>query len=125
MVGRGLRLHPDKTDLQLIDCVGITGKLNICTAPDLFGIGKLPKGMTQADIQGKRITEIEDMIEEVANRQPDWKINVQLPAFEFTMSNDTVKPSLHSLNTISIKAPSILPSSGSDNDISHFSIFSI
>lgn len=42
MVGRGLRLHPDKTDLQLIDCVGITGKLNICTAPDLFGIGKLP-----------------------------------------------------------------------------------
>lgn len=78
MVGRGLRLHLDKENLNLIDCVGITGKLNICTAPDLFSIGKFPKGITQADIQGKRFTEIEEMIEAEVNRQPDWKINVQL-----------------------------------------------
>ena len=38
MVGRGLRLHPDKEKLTLIDCVGVTGKANLCTAPSLLGI---------------------------------------------------------------------------------------
>ena len=47
MVGRGLRLHPDKTDLQLIDCVGITGKLNICTACSASASSR----HVQADIQ--------------------------------------------------------------------------
>ena len=38
MVGRGLRLHPDKERLTLIDCVGVTGKTRLCTAPTLLGI---------------------------------------------------------------------------------------
>jgi len=38
MVGRGLRLHPDKECLNLIDCVGVTGKASLCTAPSLLGI---------------------------------------------------------------------------------------
>lgn len=38
MVGRGLRLHPDKDKLTLIDCVGVTGKASLCTAPSLLGI---------------------------------------------------------------------------------------
>lgn len=38
MVGRGLRLHPDKEKLILIDCVGVTGKASLCTAPSLLGI---------------------------------------------------------------------------------------
>ena len=38
MVGRGLRLHPDKERLNLIDCVGVTGKSSLCTAPSLLGI---------------------------------------------------------------------------------------
>lgn len=38
MVGRGLRLHPLKNRLTLIDCVGVTGKVNICTAPTLIGV---------------------------------------------------------------------------------------
>lgn len=38
MVGRGLRLHPDKERLTLIDCVGITGRASLCTAPSLLGI---------------------------------------------------------------------------------------
>ena len=38
MVGRGLRLHPDKERLNLIDCVGVTGRANLCTAPSLLGI---------------------------------------------------------------------------------------
>jgi hypothetical protein len=38
MVGRGLRLYPGKEHLNLIDCVGITGKGSLCTAPSLLGI---------------------------------------------------------------------------------------
>nr|WP_325301078.1 DEAD/DEAH box helicase [uncultured Oscillibacter sp.] len=38
MVGRGLRLYPSKERLVLIDCVGITGKASLCTAPSLLGL---------------------------------------------------------------------------------------
>lgn len=38
MVGRGLRLYPGKEKLILIDCVGVTGKSSLCTAPSLLGI---------------------------------------------------------------------------------------
>ena len=38
MVGRGLRLYPGKERLTLIDCVGVTGKASLCTAPSLLGI---------------------------------------------------------------------------------------
>ena len=38
MVGRGLRLHPEKEKLTLIDCVGVAGKLSLCTAPSLLGV---------------------------------------------------------------------------------------
>ena len=36
MVGRGLRLYPGKERLVLIDCVGITGKASLCTAPSCW-----------------------------------------------------------------------------------------
>jgi type I site-specific restriction endonuclease len=38
MVGRGLRLYPGKKRLNLIDCVGVTGRASLCTAPSLLGI---------------------------------------------------------------------------------------
>lgn len=38
MVGRGLRRHPEKERLILIDCVGVTGKASLCTAPSLIGV---------------------------------------------------------------------------------------
>lgn len=38
MVGRGLRLYPGKERLTLIDCVGVTGKASLCTAPSLLGL---------------------------------------------------------------------------------------
>ncbi|MCD8204980.1 MAG: DEAD/DEAH box helicase, partial [Coprobacillus sp.] len=38
MVGRGTRLYEGKDKLTLIDCVGITGKASLCTAPTLLGI---------------------------------------------------------------------------------------
>lgn len=38
MVGRGLRVYPGKAYLNLIDCVGVTKKASLCTAPSLLGI---------------------------------------------------------------------------------------
>ena len=38
MVGRGLRQYPCKERLNLIDCVGITGRSSLCTAPSLLGL---------------------------------------------------------------------------------------
>ena len=38
MVGRGLRLYPGKEKLTLIDCVGVTGRASLCTAPTLLGL---------------------------------------------------------------------------------------
>lgn len=38
MVGRGLRLYPGKERLILIDCVGVTGRASLCTAPSLLGM---------------------------------------------------------------------------------------
>ena len=81
MVGRGLRQHEGKQFLTLIDCVGITGKLDICQAPDLFGIGDIPNTIKPEQLQGKLLTEIEEMVNEEINKPappPDWKINVQL-----------------------------------------------
>lgn len=45
MVGRGLRLYPGKEKLTLLDCVGVTGKNSLCTAPSLLGIdmSSIPK----------------------------------------------------------------------------------
>lgn len=53
MVGRGLRLYPGKQRLELIDCVGITGKASLCTAPSLLGIDmdNVPK-RKEKDIEG-------------------------------------------------------------------------
>lgn len=53
MVGRGLRLYPGKEQLVLIDCVGITGKASLCTAPSLLGldISNVPARRTQ-ELQG-------------------------------------------------------------------------
>ena len=53
MVGRGLRLYPGKEKLTLIDCVGVTGKKSLCTAPSLLGIdvSNIPE-RKQNELQG-------------------------------------------------------------------------
>jgi len=58
MVGRGLRLHPEKEKLTLIDCVGVTGKKHLCTAPTLLGID-------MASIPEKKQQEVEGMLFEL------------------------------------------------------------
>lgn len=55
MVGRGLRLYPGKEKLTLIDCVGVTGRASLCTAPSLLGldVGDIPvakRDLLQGDL---------------------------------------------------------------------------
>lgn len=73
MVGRGLRLYPGKDHLVLLDCVGASGKNDICTAPDLFGI-KITKKQYETIAkhdEGVMLTEIEPEL----NKHYAWKIN--------------------------------------------------
>lgn len=37
MIGRGLRLYEGKEYLNVIDCVGVTGRHSLCTTPSLLG----------------------------------------------------------------------------------------
>ena len=62
MVGRGLRLYPGKKELLLIDFVGITGKLRICSPPDLFGIEDIPEYVHRNDFNGKLLTKIDRIV---------------------------------------------------------------
>lgn len=61
MVGRGLRLYPGKERLELIDCVGITGRASLCTAPSLLGID-------MENVPQRRLEEIEGMLFELPDR---------------------------------------------------------
>lgn len=38
MVGRGTRRHPDKTDLLVLDVVGVSAEHSLITVPSLFGV---------------------------------------------------------------------------------------
>ena len=78
MVGRGLRLYPGKERLELIDCVGITGRASLCTAPSLLGID-------MENVPQRRLEEIEGMLFELPDRvaaatdtPESWIRNVQL-----------------------------------------------
>ena len=80
MVGRGLRLYPGKKELVLLDCVGVSGKADICTAPDLFGIQITKKQYQTIDrAEGVLLTQIEPEL----NRHFAWKINAtEIELFE-------------------------------------------
>lgn len=78
-VGRGTRNYPGKDKLNLIDCVGASA-LNICTAPQLFGIDPVVAEETN-QCEGL----LSDMEERINKVQRDWmlqknfwKINSQL-----------------------------------------------
>ena len=78
MVGRGLRLYPGKERLELIDCVGITGRASLCTAPSLLGID-------MEAVPAKKLEEIEGMLFELPDRvaaaidaPESWIKNVEL-----------------------------------------------
>lgn len=78
MVGRGLRLHPCKEKLTLIDCVGTTGKANLCTAPTLLGmdLAQVPKEKQQ-DLEGL-LFELPEKIEQASDCPQSWVKNMQI-----------------------------------------------
>lgn len=77
MVGRGLRKSPGKDYLTLIDCVGVTEKNEICTAPSLMGldVGEVPeyrRGMLQG-----MLTEMAETVEEAMDCPETWILNAK------------------------------------------------
>lgn len=78
MVGRGLRTHPEKEKLILIDCVGITGKASLCTAPSLLGIDLKNVPVSKTDeIQGP-IFELPQKAVAASDCPESWIRNVQI-----------------------------------------------
>lgn len=78
MVGRGLRLYPNKDRLVLIDCVGVTGKNDICTAPSLLGIDlqTVPRKLLD-EIEGDLLS-LPDIILKKSDSPESWIQNVEL-----------------------------------------------
>lgn len=78
MVGRGLRLHPDKEKLILIDCVGVTGRASLCTAPTLLGVdlSNVPLKRTE-QIEGP-IFELPQKAAAAADCPESWIRNIQV-----------------------------------------------
>ena len=78
MVGRGLRLHPDKERLTLIDCVGTTGKASLCTAPSLLGIDlrNVPDSKTD-EIEGP-LFELPEKAARASDTPESWIRNVEI-----------------------------------------------
>ena len=78
MVGRGLRLYPGKEKLTLIDCVGVTGKASLCTAPSLLGLdmANVPARKAQA-IQGD-LFELPMKITAASDTPESWIKNIRI-----------------------------------------------
>ena len=121
MVGRGLRLHPDKDRLTLIDCVGVTGKASLRTAPSLLGIdiSELPK-KSQDKMEGM-LFELPEKATMMSDCPESWIKNVRIVdlwAQEqkyithdvnwFKLPNGDMKCSLGKGKTLRISAPDAL-----------------
>lgn len=81
MVGRGTRLAEGKEKLLLIDCVGVSTDLNLCTAPTLLGIDyndeKVKKDEGKIDLEGN-LFDLPAQIEKRENHPDNWKINYKI-----------------------------------------------
>ena len=78
MVGRGLRLYPGKERLVLIDCVGVTGRASLCTAPSLLGldVSNIPAGK-RSELQGD-LFELPIRAAAAADCPESWIRNVEI-----------------------------------------------
>ena len=77
MVGRGLRKYPGKDCLRLIDLVGVTDDLDICTAPSLLGLDMtgVPKSRAY-DVEGM-LTDLKKVVDDAADCPENWVVNVK------------------------------------------------
>lgn len=78
MVGRGLRLHPEKSLLRLIDCVGVTGKASLCTAPSLLGIDPSDVPASRQDALEGMLFELPEKIETASDCPQSWIKNTSI-----------------------------------------------
>ena len=78
MVGRGLRLYPGKQKLMLIDCVGVTGKASLCTAPSLLGLDmeNVPRRKAQ-EIEGD-LFDLPLKIDAASDVPESWVKNIHI-----------------------------------------------
>lgn len=78
MVGRGLRIFPGKARLNLIDCVGITGRASLCTAPSLLGIdiSEVPE-RKQGSVQGP-LFDLPDLALRASDCPESWIKNIKI-----------------------------------------------
>jgi len=77
MVGRGLRLYPGKEKLTLIDCVGVTGKNNLCTAATLIGIDLDSVPTPQKDEIEGDLFDLPDIVNRLSDCPQSWVRNVE------------------------------------------------
>lgn len=77
MVGRGLRKAEGKPYLNLIDLVGVTDDLDICTAPSLLGLdlNGVPKSRAYR-IEGM-LTNLKEVVDEASDCPQNWVVNVK------------------------------------------------
>lgn len=77
MVGRGLRKYKGKRFLNLIDLVGVTDDLDICTAPSLLGLDmtSVPKSRVY-DVAGM-LTNLKEVVDKAADCPENWVVNVK------------------------------------------------
>jgi hypothetical protein len=78
MVGRGLRLYPGKEKLNLIDCIGVTGKASLCTAPTLLGIDLKDVPVKRTDELEGMLFELPEKAERAADCPESWVKNVKI-----------------------------------------------
>lgn len=78
MVGRGLRLHPEKDKLTLVDCVGVTGKASLCTAPSLLGIDISEVPVSRQDALEGMLFDLPEKIEAASDCPQSWIKNTQI-----------------------------------------------
>lgn len=79
MTGRGLRIHPGKTECKVIDLVDIARKHSLMTAPALFG---LPPGL-KAD--GADLRKIAEELEKLRANYPALDVDGLLAQGRFTL----------------------------------------
>lgn len=74
MTGRGLRIHPGKTDCVVIDLVDIARKHSLQTAPVLYG---LPPGLSA---KGKNLATFERELDEFRQKHPGFDVDEAIAA---------------------------------------------
>jgi ATP-dependent helicase IRC3 len=69
MTGRGLRIHPGKTDCIVLDLVDVARRHSLQTAPVLYG---LPPGLKAE--KGKTLDQLEDEFAELMEKYPQLNV---------------------------------------------------